>query len=40
MPKSRRKDDSRNANRRGMTLRELAALLPKQESFAAVIAAM
>ncbi len=40
MPKPRRKDDSLTANRRGMTLRELPALLPKQESFASVIAAM
>ena len=40
MPKARRKDDSLIANRRGMTLRELPALLPKQASFASVIAAM
>lgn len=40
MPKPRQKDESLNANRRGMTLRELAALLPKQESFSAVVAAM
>ncbi len=40
MPKPRRKDDSPKANRQGITLRELPALLPKQESFAAVIAAM
>ena len=40
MPKPRRKDDSLNANRLGITLRELPALLPKQASFAAVIAAL
>ena len=40
MPKPRRKDDSLKANRQGITLRELPALLPRQESFAAVIAAM
>ena len=40
MPKLRRKDDSPNANRLGMTLRELPALLPKQASFAAVVAAL
>ena len=40
MPKPRRKDESPNANRRGMTLRELPALLPKQASFAAVIASL
>ena len=40
MPKPRKKDESPIANRQGMTLRELAALLPRQESFAAVIAAM
>ena len=40
MPKPRRKDDSLTANRRGMTLRELPALLPKQGSFASVIDAM
>ena len=40
MPKPRRKDDSPNANRLGTTLRELPALLPKQASFAAVIAAL
>src|SRR5437867_5882411 len=34
------KDDSPNANRRGMTLRELPSLLPRQESFSAVIAAL
>ena len=40
MPKPRRKDDSLTENRRGMTLRVLSALLPNQESFASVIAAM
>lgn len=40
MPKPRRKDDSPNANRLGITLRELPALLPKQASFAAVVAAL
>ena len=40
MPKPRRKDDSLNVNRQGMTLRELSTLLPKQASFAAVIAAL
>ena len=40
MPKPRRKDDSPKANRLGITLRELPALLPKQASFAAVIAAL
>ena len=40
MAKTRRKDDSLNANRLGITLRELPALLPKQKSFASVIAAM
>ncbi|MFM9966153.1 MAG: transcription-repair coupling factor [Planctomycetaceae bacterium] len=39
MPKPRRKDDS-TTNRREITLRELPALLPKQVSFAAVIAAL
>ena len=40
MPKPRRKDDSLKVTRQGMSLRELPARLLKQESFAAVIAAM
>ena len=40
MPKPRRKDDSPKVNRQGMTLRELPALLSKQDSFAAVVAAL
>ncbi len=40
MPKPRKKVESQNANRQGITLRELAALLPRQESFAAVVGSM
>ena len=40
MPKQRPRDDSWTANRQGVTLRELPALLTKQESFASVITAM
>ena len=40
MPKPRRKDDSSNANRLGITLRELPALLSKQASFVAVVDAL
>ena len=40
MPKPRKKDDTLKATRQGITLRELPALLPRQESFAAVVAAM
>ena len=40
MPKPRKNVESQNADRQGITLRELAALLPRQESFAAVVASM
>ena len=40
MPKPRKNVESQNTNRQGITLRELATLLPRQESFAAVVASM
>lgn len=40
MPKPRKNVESQNADRQGITLRELAALLPRQESFEAVVASM